>query len=125
MTTPTAAPSVLYGSETVARTLMGATGQACKVTGLALSGVSTLYFANALTSTGVAVIEFLPHLVNSTATSTFTQHMSTKATLGWGSVFWLGVALLSGVLVRKLGTAVSDDSNIKKAEKFLYGEKQQ
>jgi len=119
MSAPT--PSVIYGSETVARTLMGATGQACKVTGLALTGTSTLYFANALTSTGVAVIEYLPNLVNSTATKTFVDHMSSKVTLGWSAVFWLGCALVSGIVIRKLGTSVSSDDNIRRAEAFLYG----
>jgi hypothetical protein len=119
------APSAVYGSETVARTLMGATGQACKVTGFALTSTSALYFANALTSTGVAVIEYLPNLVNTTAPKTFFNHMASKATLGWSAVFWLSCALVSGIVVRKLGTSVSDDGNIQKAETFLYGEKKQ
>jgi hypothetical protein len=104
---------------------MGATGQACKVTGFALTSTSALYFANALTSTGVAVIEYLPNLVNTTAPKTFFNHMASKATLGWSAVFWLSCALVSGIVVRKLGTSVSDDGNIQKAETFLYGEKKQ
>jgi hypothetical protein len=51
--------------------------------------------------------------------------MASKATLGWSAVFWLSCALVSGIVVRKLGTSVSDDGNIQKAETFLYGEKKQ
>lgn len=114
--------SLVYGSETVARTLMGATGQACKVTGLSLSATSTLYFANALTSAGVETLNYLPQMATSTATMSYMAHMASRAKLSRKSVFWLGVALLCGIAVRKLGTVVSDDATIKSVENFLYAE---
>ncbi len=112
---------VIAGSETVARTMMGAAGTGCKITGLALSGTTTLYFTNALTSTGVATIEYLPQLVAKDSTVSFLSHMSSRATLGWGSIMWLTIALAAGIVIRKLGTVVSEEDTISKVETFLYG----
>ena len=112
-------------NETIARSLMGAVGQACKVTGLALSATSTLYFTHALTAAGVAVIEFLPVLAIRASTSSdstnFPTHMAARAVLGWNSAFWLGMCLLAGITLRKTGTGLSDDRTIARAERFLYG----
>jgi hypothetical protein len=120
-------------NETIARSLMGAVGQACKVTGLALSATSTLYFTHALTAGGVAVIEYLPALaakaavvaagavIAAPAAPAFSTHMADRAVLGWGPACWLGVCLLTGILLRKTGTGLSDERVIARAETFLYG----
>lgn len=101
------------GSESTVRTLMGATGQACKVTGYAMKGVSTLYLANSLTTAGVATIEYL------TTTERFFDHMRSRSTLTWRAAGLFGVALGVGFLLYKAGSYVSSERNIRRAEAFL------
>jgi hypothetical protein len=109
--------------DSVTATLMTSSGQACKVTGFAISGTSTLYFTNALTSSGIALIQYLPHLVNAANSSqnstSFFDHMKNNATLNWKSACYLGVALIGGILLRKTGHFLTNQKNITYVESFM------
>ena len=49
--------------------------------------------------------------------------MTDNSTLGVNATCLLGVALVAGVVLRKLGTIVSNEENIRKMERLLYGDK--
>jgi hypothetical protein len=104
-----------------ARILMQAGGETCKVTGLSLSTVSTLYAMKYLTIAGTSLVEYLPHLFNPDNNVTFREHMSVGNTAGWYAVAMTCGILLSGVVIRKIGTFASSDSTITGMERFLYG----
>lgn len=104
-----------------ARILMQAGGETCKVTGLSLSTVSTLYAMKYLTTAGTSLVEYLPHLFNPDNHIPFREHMSASNTAGWYAVGMTCGILLSGVVIRKIGTFASSDSTINGMERFLYG----
>jgi hypothetical protein len=102
---------------------MGAVGQTCKVTGFALSGISTLYLTNTLTSLGIGLLEYLPVMMSAGKfqLESFQGQMKTRNIVGWRSAGWLSGVLVTGIALRKIGTVVSDDSSINWTENFLYG----
>ena len=99
-----------------ARILMKAGGEVCKLTGLALSTTSTLYAVKYLTNFGTNMIEYLPHLLTGQdAATTLVVNMPNLRAVG----ATVGI-LTGGVIVRKVGTWISDDVTITRFEKFLY-----
>ena len=107
-------------NSTSARLLMKAGGETCKVTGLTISTASILYAMKYLTSAGCSVVEYLPHLFNPTTTKSFVEHMGSQNNATWTAVFSTLVLLTSGIVVRKVGTMLSDDIVIARVERFLY-----
>lgn len=107
-----------------ARILMQAGGETCKVTGLSLSTVSTLYAMKYLTTAGTSLVEYLPHLFKPDNPISFRDHMSECNTAGWYAVGVTCSILLLGVGIRKIGTFLSSSSTISKMEFFLYRKKE-
>lgn len=103
-----------------ARMLMKGGGYTFSVVGFALSSVATLYMMDYLTAAGTSTIEYMPHLYSATSNVTFAAHMASSTSADWLSVFKTVGVLLSGVVVRKLGTFFSSDGTISTMEKFLY-----
>lgn len=103
-----------------ARILMKSSGETCKITGLALSTVSTLYGMKYLTTAGTSLIEFLPHLFNQNTGVSFVMHMAQHNSASWYAVVATIGILLSGIVIRKVGTLLSDNNNIKQVEYFMY-----
>jgi hypothetical protein len=105
---------------TSARMLMKAAGETAAVTGLTLSTASTLYALKYLTSAGCSLVEYLPFIFNQNATMSFKEHMSNTTAASWYAVFQTIIILICGVVVRKIGTTLTDESTIQGVEKFMY-----
>lgn len=103
--------------------LMKAGGETCKVTGLSISTVSTLYGMKYLTTAGCGLIEYLPFLFSANRSVSFFEHMNTKQNAQWSAVLATALFLFGGVLLRKTGTYLSDGTTITKVENFLYKRK--
>lgn len=108
------------GNSSTARILMKAGGETGKVTGLTLSTASTMYIMKYLLTAGCATIEYLPHIFNPESTVGVADHYSSHMNSSWRAVFLTGVVLLGGVVVRKMGTVLSDEGSIERMERFLY-----
>ena len=113
--------SLVTNNSSTASILMQASGQTFKVTGLTLSTSSTLYTMKYLTTAGCSLLEYLPHLFNSDDTVGFRQHMAEKNSLSWWAVGSAVLILGGGILIRKVGTTLSDPGTIRGMERFLYG----
>ena len=107
-------------NSSTARILMQATGETCKVTGLSLSTVSTMYIMKYLLTAGCATVEYLPHLFSTVSTIKFNDHFSTQMNSSWGAVFMTSGVLLTGAIIRKAGSILTDSKIIAKMEQFLY-----
>ena len=107
-----------------ARILMKAGGETCKVTGLSLSTVCTLYAMRYLAIAGTSLIEYLPYLFNPDTSVSFRTHMAEKNTSGWYAVGMTVAILVVGILIRKIGTFASSETTIRGMEKFLYKTKE-
>lgn len=112
-------------NSTSARILMKAGGETFKVTGLTLSTSSTLYVLKYLTCAGCGLVEYLPHIFNPTTEVSFVHHMKSRNNATWYAVGMTSLILIGGVLIRKIGTILSDEKFISNVEKFLYGFKKQ
>lgn len=110
-------------NSTSARILMKAGGETFKVTGLTLSTASTLYVLKYLTSAGCGLVEYLPHIFNQNSEVSFVQHMKSTNSATWYAVFMTSVILVGGVLIRKVGSTLSDERSITSVERFLYNTK--
>ena len=100
---------------------MGSMGTGCKVIGLALTSVSSLYALKYLTITGTGLVEYLPTLFDRSSTVTLRDHLSTNnVTLKAAAT--TAAILATGVIIRKLGSAASSDRNIQRVERFVYGQ---
>ena len=108
-------------SSTSASILMKSAGEASKITGLALSTTSVLYITKFLSTAGTGTIEYLPHLFNPNSTVKFYDHMVASNNAGWWAIAYTVVILGVGVVVRKIGTLLSDEQSINAVERFLYG----
>jgi hypothetical protein len=107
-------------NSTTARMLMQAGGQSGKITGLSLSTVSTMYIMKYLLTAGCATIEYLPHVFNPKSSASVVDHFSSQMNSSWSAVLITCGVLLTGVVVRKLGTNLSDDNVIQSVEGFMY-----
>ena len=107
-------------NSTSARILMKASGETCKVTGLTLSTASTLYALKYMTSAGCSMVEYLPHIFNPNSPLEFKSHMSQTNSASWYAVGMTCLILVGGVLIRKVGTVLTDEYSINRIEQFLY-----
>lgn len=111
----------MSSNSSAARILMASAGETCKVTGFAVSGTSTLYATKYLATAGTSLIEYLPYVFSSTVKKGFRAHMIEK---NEASIFALGataIILAGGIILRKFGSILSNDNNIRRVERFLYG----
>lgn len=108
---------------TTASVLMQASGQTFRVTGLTLSTSSTLYMMKYLTTAGCSLLEYLPHLFNDNDSVTFKSHMAEKNTMSWTAVGSSVAILTGGIVIRKIGSMLSNPMNVARMERFLYGKK--
>ena len=53
----------------------------------------------------------------------FVQHMKSTNSATWYAVFMTSVILVGGVLIRKIGTTLSDEKSIANMERILYSTK--
>lgn len=107
-------------NKTTARLLMQAGGQAGTITGLSLSTVSTMYLMKYMLTAGCLTVEFLPHALNAASEVTMRDHFSQGMNASWGAVFTCAGMTLVGIIVRKLGTMLASESNIRFMESFMY-----
>lgn len=107
-------------NSSTARVLMQACGQTGRVTGLSMSTVSTMYLMKFLLTVGTATVELLPHLLASDSKINMMDHYKHQLDSSWSSVFKISGVLLSGIVVRKFGTVLSDEENITRMETFMY-----
>lgn len=112
-------------NSTSARILMKAGGETFKVTGLTLSTSSTLYVLKYLTYAGCGLVEYLPHIFNPNSEVSFVQHMKSTNNATWYAVDITSLILVGGVLIRKVGTVLSDEKSISNVERFLYNTKKE
>ncbi len=109
--------SVSSSDTSAARTLMSAGGESGKITGLALSSVGTLYAMRYLTTAGTCIIEYMPQLLGPQEKSlSFLQHMNVSPT----ALLATGAVLVTGIVIRRVGTWLSDPQTIASLEKVLY-----
>lgn len=79
-----------------------------------------MYIMKYLLTAGCATIEYLPHLFNEASTVTLHDHFSTQMNASWQAVGSCAVVVLGGVIIRKLGNAISSDYTIQRMEWFMY-----
>ena len=108
-------------NSTSARILMKASGETFKVAGLTISTTSTLYVLKYLIVASCALVEYLPHIFNPTSQLSLVSHMQSVNNASWYAVGATCLILTGGVLIRKVGTVLSEEKSIAFIERFLYG----
>ena len=109
-------------NETTASTIIKSVGNVLTTVGFALSGVSSLYFIHYLTGWGVALIEYLPILTNNNDFN-FSKFIIGRNIGSLKAYFVLTCSLSMGVLIRYIGTKLTENIFINKINKILYNKK--
>ena len=73
-----------------------------------------------MTSAGCSLVVYLPFVFTPTSQVNFQEHMSSHTTASWTAVGTTVLILACGVLIRKLGTVLTDDTVVSRVENFLY-----
>lgn len=115
--------SITKNEQTVAATLMNGVGHTCMVTGSAVSTGASLYFMKYLTVYGTRVLEYLPHALSVGSEATFTSHMTNGNEVSVVGLTKVAGVLTGGVLIRKLGTILTNKKSVEFIERIIYGRK--
>lgn len=109
-------------NSTSARILMKAIGETFKVTGLTITTSSTLYVLKYVTGAGCSFVEYVPYIFNQNKDTniTFAEHMKSTNIGTWYAVGMTCIILAGGVVIRKVGTVLSDEKAISNVERLLY-----
>lgn len=108
-------------NQSTASSLMKSTGFISNMTGYAVEYGSLLYFANFMTSFGIATLESLPKwLSGKLDMQNLFEGKNVGSLRSYGIIFGCFAA---GVVFRKFGTFLSSNKNVRTVEYFLYGKK--
>lgn len=110
-------------NSTSARTLMTSSGHIFKAAGLAISAVSTMYILKYVINASCGLVEYLPHMFNPDSQLSLIGHMETVNTGSWYAVGATCLFLAGGVVVRKMGSILTEEKHVTAVERFLYGPK--